>query len=135
MNDFAPNIQAITAKIKYFRQALYRARNDPTVVTALQSEEEIGMEVPLFDQTFQVQAGRGEAFLDGIYTAVCQDFTVNIPAGMEHDIIDPSRVPLRLYPIYTAPSQLDKVTRPTRVGPEIEDRLFDHFPLALKACE
>jgi Cupin domain/Protein of unknown function (DUF3309) len=48
---------------------------------ALKPKEEIGTEVHTLDQFFRVEAGTGEAILDGVRTTIRAGFAVVVPAG------------------------------------------------------
>jgi len=63
---------------------------------ALNPKEEIGAEIHKLDQFFRVEAGSGEAALDGVRTAIQAGFAVVVPAGANHNIINTGAVPLKL---------------------------------------
>ncbi len=88
MKGYVQNIESISVKNNDFRQVLYTAKNCQLVIMALKPKEEIGMEVHKLDQFFRVEAGMGEAVLDGVHTAISAGFAVLIPAGTNHNIIN-----------------------------------------------
>src|SRR5512132_22103 len=100
MEGFVKNIEGIAVKNEEFRQVLYTAKNCQLVVMALQPQEEIGAEVHTLDQFFRVEAGTGEAILDGVTTAIRPGFAVVVPAGANHNIVNTGSVPLKLYTLY-----------------------------------
>ena len=72
------------------------------------------MEVHKLDQFFRVEEGTGEAFLDGVRTAISAGFAVLVPAGANHNIINTGSVPLKLYTLYSPPNHRDGVVHHTR---------------------
>ena len=72
------------------------------------------MEVHKLDQFFRVEEGTGEAFLDGVRTAISAGFAVLVPAGANHNIINTGSVPLKLYTLYSPPNHRDGVVYHTR---------------------
>jgi mannose-6-phosphate isomerase-like protein (cupin superfamily) len=53
---------------------------------SLKPDEDIGAEVHYLDQFFRVEAGSGEAVLDGLRTAIQAGFAVIVPAGARHNV-------------------------------------------------
>jgi len=125
MKGYIQNIEALTVKNEDFRQVLYTARNCQLVLMALKPKEEIGMEVHKLDQFFRVEAGTGEAVLDGVHTAIRAGFAVLVPAGTNHNIINTDNAPLKLYTIYSPPNHRDGVVHPTRADAEKDNEHFD----------
>jgi mannose-6-phosphate isomerase-like protein (cupin superfamily) len=125
MKGFVQNIEEIAVKNEYFRQVLYTARNCQLVIMALKPREEIGMEVHKLDQFFRVEAGTGEAVLDGVRTVISAGFAVIVPAGTQHNIINTGSVPLKLYTLYAPPNHRDGVVHRTRAEAEADDEHFD----------
>ena len=104
---------------------LYTARHCQLVVMALKPREEIGAEVHKLDQFFRVEAGNGDAVLDGVKTAIGPGFAVVVPAGTNHNIINTGSVPLKLYTIYAPPNHRDGVIHHTRNDAEADVEHFD----------
>jgi mannose-6-phosphate isomerase-like protein (cupin superfamily) len=92
---------------------------------ALKPGEEIGAEVHTLDQFFRVEAGTGEAILDGVKAAIRAGFAVVVPAGANHNIINTSTEPLKLYTLYAPPNHRDGVVHHTRVDAEADSEQFD----------
>jgi mannose-6-phosphate isomerase-like protein (cupin superfamily) len=128
MKGYIQNIEDITIENSDFRQVLYTARNCQLVVMALKPKEEIGMEVHKLDQFFRVEAGTGEAILDGVHTAIKAGFAIIVPAGANHNIINTGSVPLKLYTLYAPPNHRDGVIHHTRADAEKDDEHFDGKP-------
>lgn len=125
MKGFVQNIEDIAIRNEEFRQVLYTADNIQLVVMSLKPKEEIGMELHELDQFFRVEAGTGEALLDGVHTAISAGFAVLVPAGTKHNIINTGNVPLQLYTLYAPPNHRDGVIHHTRAEAEKDDEHFD----------
>ena len=125
MKGFVQDIEGRAIKNEEFRRVLYTAKHCQLVVMALQPKEEIGAEVHKLDQFFRVEAGTGEAVLDGVRTAIRAGFAVIVPAGANHNIINTGTVPLKLYTLYAPPNHRDGVVHHTRADAEADGEKFD----------
>ncbi len=125
MKGFVQDIEALATKNAEFRRVLYTARNCQLVIMALKPKEEIGAEVHKLDQFFRVEAGTGEAVLDGVRTPIQAGFAVLVPAGANHNIINTGTVPLKLYTLYAPPNHRDGVVHPTRDDAQADEEHFD----------
>jgi mannose-6-phosphate isomerase-like protein (cupin superfamily) len=125
MKGYVKNIEAVAIGNEDFRQVLYTAHNCQLVVMALKPQEDIGAEVHKLDQFFRVEAGRGEAVLDGVRTAIEAGYAVVVPAGARHNIINTGTEPLKLYTIYSPPNHRDGVVHHTRADAEADSEHFD----------
>jgi len=83
------------------------------------------MEVHKLDQFFRVEEGTGEAFLDGVRTAIGEGFAVLVLAGANHNIINTGSVPLKLYTLYSPPNHRDGVVHHTRAKADKDNEHFD----------
>ena len=125
MQGYVQDIEAIATSNEDFRRVLYTARNCQLVVMALKPQEEIGAEVHKLDQFFRVEAGRGDAVLDGVRTAIQAGYAVVVPAGARHNIINTGTEPLKLYTIYAPPNHRDGVVHHTRADANADTEHFD----------
>lgn len=125
MQGFVKNIERIAVANNDFRQVLYTAKHCQLVVMTLKVGEDIGTEVHKLDQFFRVEAGKGEAVLDGVRTPISAGFAVLVPAGTEHSIINTGTVPLNLYTIYSPPNHRDGVIHHTRAAADADTEHFD----------
>jgi len=125
MKGFVQDIEGISTKNEAFRRVLYTAKNCQLVVMALKPGEEIGAEVHHLDQFFRLEAGAGEAVLDGVRTAIRAGFAVLVPAGTNHNIVNTGTEPLKLYTIYSPPNHRDGVVHTTRADAEVDNEHFD----------
>lgn len=125
MKGFAQNIERLAVDNDDFRRVLYTAKHCQLVVMSLKPKEDIGAEVHKLDQFFRVEAGSGEAVLDGIRTAITAGFAVVVPAGAKHNITNTGDVPLKLYTLYSPPNHRDGIVHHTRAEAEADTEHFD----------
>lgn len=125
MKGFAQNIERLAVDNDDFRRVLYTAKHCQLVVMSLKPKEEIGAEVHKLDQFFRVEAGSGEAVLDGVRTAITAGFAVVVPAGAKHNITNTGDVPLKLYTLYSPPNHRDGIVHHTRAEAEADTEHFD----------
>ena len=125
MKGFVKDIESLAVQNENFRQVLYTAKSCQLVLMALKPREEIGAEVHQLDQFFRVEAGSGEAVLDGVRTPIRAGFAVLVPAGAMHNIINTGAEPLKLYTLYAPPNHRDGVVHPTRADAEADTEQFD----------
>jgi mannose-6-phosphate isomerase-like protein (cupin superfamily) len=125
MKGFVKDIEKLAVESHDFRRVLYTAKNCQLVTMALKPGEEIGAEVHHLDQFFRVEAGTGEAVLDGVHTPIAAGFAVLVPAGARHNIINTGVVPLKLYTLYAPPNHRDGVVHRTRAEAEQDTEHFD----------
>ncbi len=116
MGGYSVNIETKTLENTNFRQVLFTAPHSQLVVMTLQVGEEIGQEThPDRDQFIRVEAGQGEAILDGERHALGDGTAVVIPAGTEHNVVNTSGLePLRLYTSYSPPEHPDGTINRTK---------------------
>lgn len=125
MKGYVQDIESIATGNNEFRRVLYTARNCQLVVMSLKPQEDIGAEVHKLDQFFRVEAGRGEAELDGVRTAIQAGYAVIVPAGARHNIINTGSEPLKLYTLYAPPNHRDGVVHHTRADAQADTEHFD----------
>lgn len=125
MKGYVQDIESIAIGNDDFRRVLYTARNCQLVVMALKPQEDIGAEVHTLDQFFRVEAGQGEAVLDGVRTAIHAGSAVVVPAGARHNIINTGSEPLKLYTLYAPPNHRDGVVHRTRADAQADTEHFD----------
>ncbi len=125
MKAYVQDIESIATGNSDFRRVLYTARHCQLVVMSLKPQEDIGTEVHKLDQFFRVEAGRGEAEIDGVRTAIQAGSAVVVPAGARHNIINTGKEPLKLYTLYAPPNHRDGVVHRTRADAEADTEHFD----------
>ena len=117
MAGFSTNIEADALANNDFRRVLFTAPHSQLVLMTLQPREEIGVETHVdHDQFFRVEAGSGEAIIDGEHHPMTDGTAVIVPAGAEHNVINLSTTdPLRLYTIYSPAAHPDGTINKTKV--------------------
>ncbi|MFC1662729.1 cupin domain-containing protein [Patescibacteria group bacterium] len=125
MSGYITNIEEETIKNENFRKVLFTASHSQLVVMSLKPKEEIGEEIHQLDQFIRIEAGQGQAVLDGEVTEIKDDSAVVVPAGANHNIINTSTDnPLKLYSIYSPPEHKDGTVHQTKEEAEADEH--DH---------
>lgn len=126
MNGYITNIGKETLENTNFRKVLYTSRFSQLVVMHLNPGEEIGEEVHQLDQFLRIEAGRGKAILDGVEHDIAEEFSVSVPAGARHNIINTSSdEPMKLYTIYSPPEHRDGTVHATKSDAIADEN--DHY--------
>src|SRR5690606_25260304 len=84
---------------------LYTGTHSQLVLMSLAPGEDIGLETHEgTDQFLRIEAGTGEALIDGNRFDLAPGSAVVIPAGAEHNVVNTSSTEsLKLYTIYSPP--------------------------------
>ena len=126
MRGYISNIEQDTINNDSFRKVLYTAKHSQLVLMSLQPGEDIGSETHDLDQFFRIEAGSGQAVLNGAEGPVSDGSAVVVPAGTEHNIINTSTTEaLKLYTIYSPPEHRDGVEYKTKAEAEAAEEHFD----------
>lgn len=127
MQGFVSNIEKDTVDNENFRKVLYTGKNTQLVLMNLKPKENIGQEIHEdTDQFFRVETGKGQAIINGETQNISDGFSVLIPAGTKHDIINVSHTePLKLYTLYSPPHHRDGVIHETKAQAETDNEHFD----------
>lgn len=106
MKEYVLNIEKETIENTFFRKVLLTTKNQQLVVMSLNPKEDIGMEVhETIDQFIKVESGSGVAILNGEEIPFEEGFSITIPMGTNHNIINSSDSEfLKLYTIYSLPN-------------------------------
>lgn len=123
MAGYSIDIEKKSIENGYFREVLFTAPNLQLVVMSLKPGEEIGMEThEKGDQFFRVEAGQGQAILDGEVTELSDGMIVVIPEGVEHNIVNTSAdQDLKVYTLYSPPEHRDGVTHKTKAEADADE--------------
>jgi mannose-6-phosphate isomerase-like protein (cupin superfamily) len=104
------DIESATSQNENYRLVAWTGKHLQVTLMSILPGESIGLEVhPGTDQFLRVDAGRGKAVMGpardqlDFEQDVSDGWSVQIPSGTWHDVINTGDVPLRLYAIY-APS-------------------------------
>jgi mannose-6-phosphate isomerase-like protein (cupin superfamily) len=116
MAGYRVDLEDRTLKNDFFRQVLYTAPHSQLVLMSLKPGEEIGLERHEDrDQFIRVEAGTGEALIDGQKHALSDGVAIVIPAGAQHNVTNTSKSePLRLYTLYSPPEHPDGTVHKTK---------------------
>lgn len=124
---YTDNIEDRTLENTDFRRVLYTGAHMQLVVMCLQPGEEIGVEVhPDIDQFFRVEEGKAKLLIDGVEHTLEHDEIAIVPAGAEHNVINPGDAPLRLYTLYGPPEHRDGTVHATKAIAD-EQHEADHY--------
>ena len=126
MKGYITNIEDDTLKNKDFRRVLYTGKNSQLVLMSLRPKEEIGEETHKLDQFIRVEAGDGDAILDGVKHQISDGSAVVIPAGTKHNIVNDSDTQeLQLYTLYSPPEHRDGTIHKTKADALSHEEHFD----------
>lgn len=116
LKGYVGNIEEKTLTNTYFREVLYTGVHAQLVVMSLKPNEEIGMEVhPQVDQFFRFEKGQGKVIIDGEEAVVSDGYSVIVPAGSQHNVINTSQTDdLKLYTVYSPPNHPDGTIHKTK---------------------
>lgn len=124
MHGHVTNIEMDTLENEDFRRVLFTGPNTQLVLMTLAPGEDIGLEThDETDQFIRVEAGTGMVLLDGEESDLEDGFSVVIPAGVEHNVVNTSDdEPLRLYTLYSPPEHPDGTVHRTKKEAEAAER-------------
>ena len=115
MTGFVGNIEELTLSNNNFRQVIYTSQHEQLVVMSLNPLEDIGMEVhETTDQFLRIEKGEGKVIMNGEEHLIKDGSAILVPAGTNHNIINTSDEPLKLYTIYSPPHHKDGVIHKTK---------------------
>lgn len=116
MKGFCLNIEKETIVNNNFRKVLYTGKHSQLVLMSLSPKEEIGFEIHADnDQFFRFEKGTGKCIIDETEYEVNDGFSVVVPAGARHNVINESETEdLKLYTIYSPAHHKDGIVRSTK---------------------
>ncbi|OIP59538.1 MAG: cupin domain-containing protein [Candidatus Moranbacteria bacterium CG_4_9_14_3_um_filter_45_14] len=127
MKGYITNIEKDSLENENFRKVLYTAKNNQLVLMSIKPGEDIGEEIHQLDQFIRCEAGVGTAILDDVKHNISDGFSVVVPAGTKHNIINTSPdKELKLYTLYSPPEHIDGTIHKTKAD-AIADEAHDHF--------
>lgn len=126
MKGYVINIEKATVENNYFRKVLYTAKNMQLVLMNLKPGEDIGEEIHQLDQFIRIESGEGKAILNGIVHMISDGFSIIVPAGTRHNLINTSsNKPLKIYTLYAPPNHLDGTIHKTKADAEKDEEHFE----------
>jgi len=114
MNGHVVDLENETQNNSNFRKVLYTTKLSQLVLMSLKPGEEIGEEIHELDQFIRVETGEGKVFLNETEHDVSDGFSVVIPAGIKHNLINTSESDLKLYTVYSPPEHKEGTIHTTR---------------------
>lgn len=119
MTGYIAKIEEVTRTNTDYRRILYTGKHSQLVVMNILPGDAIGEEVHTLDQFIRIEQGSAKVILDGVETAVQQDYAIIVPAGTTHNVINVGVAPLKLYTLYAPPEHKDGIVEATKAD-EIE---------------
>lgn len=108
MKYYYGNIEEETIANENFRKVIWTGKMSQLVLMALKPGEEIGAEThPRVDQFFRIESGKGGAVVGGEEFELFDGAALMVPAGTEHNIVNISDEPLKLYTLYSPANHLE----------------------------
>jgi mannose-6-phosphate isomerase-like protein (cupin superfamily) len=127
MKGYVTDIEKATFANENFRKVLYTTKHSQLVVMHIEVGQDIGEEVHDVDQFLRIEVGTAKAVLNGVEHDVSDGFSITVPAGTKHNIINTSpEVPLKLYTVYAPPNHKDGLVHKTKADAEA-DEPNDHW--------
>lgn len=133
MNDNGPHpnafdIESATRQNENYRAVAWTGKYLQVTLMSIPVGESIGLEShPGTDQFLRVDAGRGKAVMGpakdqlDFEQDVSDGWSVQVPAGTWHDVINTGTAPLRLYAVYAPSHHALGAVQPTREDAEREE--------------
>lgn len=124
--SYITNIEKETLENGNFRKVLFTAKHMQLVVMSIPVGGDIGMETHHdVDQFIRVESGKAKSILNGVERELEDDFSVIIPAGTEHNIVNIGDEDLKLYSIYAKPEHKKGTIHTTKEEAEANEEHFD----------
>ena len=118
MKGYINDIEQATLHNENFRQVLYTTKLSQLVVMSIEPGQKIGEEVHDVDQFLRIEAGEGCAILDGLKHGLADGFSITVPAGTRHNVINTGSQALKLYTVYSPPNHKDGLIHKTKADAE-----------------
>lgn len=115
VEPYVTDIEQLTKDNESFREVLFTGEHAQLVVMSIRPGEDIGMEThPDVDQLLFIVDGEGTAVLDGRSFGFEKGSVICVPAGTEHDVINNSDAPVRLFTTYSPPEHAPGTVQATK---------------------
>jgi len=123
MNTLVVNLEQETIDNEFFRKVLLTIQNQQLVVMSINPLEDIGSEVHNLDQFIKIEQGWGKAILNEIEFPFEEGYSISIPKGTTHNIINTSETEkLKLYTVYSPPNHPEGTIHQTKRDAENEEK-------------
>lgn len=132
MSDYGPepfvtNIDKATRQNSNYRTALWTGEHLQLTLMNIPVGGEIGLEAhPDTDQFLRIESGNGMAIMGpdenllNYQRPVCDGYSVFVPAGTWHNIINTGYCPLKIYTIYAPPHHPHGTVQATKAIADME---------------
>jgi len=116
MQNLVNDIENNSLENSFFRKVILTTSHQQLVLMHLNPNEDIGMETHnTIDQFIKIEKGVGKAILNGVEYDFSDGFSITIPAGTQHNVINTSGTnPIKLYTIYSPPNHKDGTIHKTK---------------------
>lgn len=124
VKGYVTNIGKETLDNQDYRRVLYTSHYTQLVLMNLKPGEEIGNEVHGLDQFLRIEQGKAKVILNDGETEyqLEDDWSIIIPAGTYHNVINIGESELKLYTLYSPPEHQKDTVQPTKA-----DERQEHF--------
>ena len=127
MKPYFGHIEADTLANDNFRKVVFTGEHSQLVLMSLKPGEEIGLEVhPHVDQFFRFEQGEGKVIVDTEEFAVVDGYSVVVPAGSQHNVINTGAGDLKLYTLYSPANHPDGTIHKTKAEAEAAEAVEHH---------
>lgn len=124
--SYITNIEKETLENGNFRKVLFTAKHMQLVVMSIPVGGDIGMETHHdVDQFIRVESGKAKSILNGVERELEDDFSVIVPAGTEHNIVNVGDKDLKVYTLYAGPNHKKGTIHATKEEAEANEEHFD----------
>lgn len=118
---FVGNPTAEAKKNTFFRRVLYTGPEVQLVVMSLSPGEDIGSETHRkVEQVIHIVSGQADALLDGVSYTLAAGASIIIPPGVEHNLRNAGKQPLRLFTVYSPPNHIGQTQHATKADAEAD---------------
>lgn len=122
---FVGNLYELTLKNPNYRAALWTGGDLQLTVMSIPAGGDIGLEVhDELDQLLYIVSGHGIVRMGvaendlGLRKPVSEGFSVIIPRGTWHNVINSGREPIKLFSVYAPPNHPKGTVQPTKADAE-----------------
>ncbi|MFX0540024.1 cupin domain-containing protein [Ornithinimicrobium sp. Y1847] len=122
------DIEAATTENETYRTVAWTGRYLQVTLMSIPVGESIGLEAhPETDQFLRLESGRGRCVMGPaeddlpFEQEVEDDWAIQVPAGMWHDVINTGEEPMRLYAVYAPVHHAQGVVQQTAADAEADE--------------
>ena len=113
MKGHITNIEKETLENENFRKVIYTSKH-----SQLETHDDT-------DQFLRIESGTGKAILNGVESDISDGYSVTVPEGVEHNIVNTGTELMKIYTIYSPAHHKDKTIHVTKADAEASSEHFD----------